>query len=720
MFTINRRVTLGLLGLMVASFTGCSISINIPLTESAGEVPVGESCSLASSTLTVAELYPTFTRWNDYVRRADPTTVCGAGDAGAGGYRNCIHAGERRKVELPVSVTSCTGVTAQDALGAFSWRCDDSTSPVFVYSYRLKEGKGLADLIEPTTGTSFLSNSVSVYVNNCEKYKTTSSTTWWTNTISVAPGLSTAGTQSLSTSYQIYTIPDGTNGTTDGFSATADGVALVVLGDDVLQKYGTVTGPPGSFFSATNRKFFWVEGKFNGDPAVGAFRPDYGIYMGGTTMFSRVHKVFLKGSDDVGVILNTGVQNVLVSESVFESNAYDSGGDNPSNAGVGMWSGANYNTIHNVKVTNQHMGGALLEFAQYNVWNRIHASNSKANEGVMLNGCCGGTDSTWTEVVVIGSTKSGLGLDITKSTIGFFTVLHAGTFWNSVSFGAANITAFNGLTILPPTGQWSYSFADLAGNKLFRSASYTTNSKEIEMAGAVVANDDNRVDRGFWVSSTGCQEGGTGPLGNWLGNGTCEYGSATPSTPPDTTTLSLESVLLGRVTTDSLSPQDTGTAYTSVTDFSTLSSFYRGWSRYNSSQATELHTDHSGPCSSGNDCGIYDVRFSSNTSAISNVNGTFSASACPSSVDASVAANVMTDSATAARTFLINAVEILLDDIGNDNGLCESGESCIFAPHIGAYLGEGDYENNGVCSYAGGNGVVNYKIYGYPTVEVAE
>jgi hypothetical protein len=41
------------------------------------------------------------------------------------------------------------------------------------------------------------------------------------------------------------------------------------------------------------------------------------------------------------------------------------------------------------------------------------------------------------------------------------------------------------------------------------------------------------------------------------------------------------------------------------------------------------------------------------------------------------------------KTFLIHAIEIDNDEIGNDNGLCESGERCISAPNIGAYQGEG-------------------------------
>jgi hypothetical protein len=41
-------------------------------------------------------------------------------------------------------------------------------------------------------------------------------------------------------------------------------------------------------------------------------------------------------------------------------------------------------------------------------------------------------------------------------------------------------------------------------------------------------------------------------------------------------------------------------------------------------------------------------------------------------------------------TYLHNAAEIPGDGIGNDNGLCESDETCLYAPNIGSYQGHGE------------------------------
>lgn len=53
--------------------------------------------------------------------------------------------------------------------------------------------------------------------------------------------------------------------------------------------------------------------------------------------------------------------------------------------------------------------------------------------------------------------------------------------------------------------------------------------------------------------------------------------------------------------------------------------------------------------------------------------------------------NVLTHTFSDNRTvtFLRNAVEVLFDNIGNDNGLCESGETCLYTPNIWAYQWHG-------------------------------
>ena len=41
-------------------------------------------------------------------------------------------------------------------------------------------------------------------------------------------------------------------------------------------------------------------------------------------------------------------------------------------------------------------------------------------------------------------------------------------------------------------------------------------------------------------------------------------------------------------------------------------------------------------------------------------------------------------------TFLRRAIEIVGDGVGNENGICQSGEDCLLLRHIGGYQGTGN------------------------------
>ncbi len=74
-------------------------------------------------------------------------------------------------------------------------------------------------------------------------------------------------------------------------------------------------------------------------------------------------------------------------------------------------------------------------------------------------------------------------------------------------------------------------------------------------------------------------------------------------------------------------------------------------------------------------------------------------------------------------TYLENTIEVLNDSVGNDNGLCESGETCIFNPNRGAYPGHGNLvsastavTNTPSCSNIGTGGTIeNVTLLKYDT-----
>ncbi|MCM2277941.1 MAG: hypothetical protein NDJ89_07670 [Oligoflexia bacterium] len=148
-----------------------------------------------------------------------------------------------------------------------------------------------------------------------------------------------------------------------------------------------------------------------------------------------------------------------------------------------------------------------------------------------------------------------------------------------------------------------------------------------------------------------------------------------------------------------------GAAFDSITDWLNFENPWRGWG------------PDTTPCQKGGSCRIWDYRLSSSDTYLRNTTGNGlsqnpsfeDGDPCPAPLDGNV---VSTDQSASARTFLRNATEILGWGNGNNNGLCESGETCLYTPNFGAYQGEGDFTSKS-CVFK--NGIVTgVKIYAYP------
>jgi hypothetical protein len=174
--------------------------------------------------------------------------------------------------------------------------------------------------------------------------------------------------------------------------------------------------------------------------------------------------------------------------------------------------------------------------------------------------------------------------------------------------------------------------------------------------------------------------------------------------------LDLTSSFVGKVTADdSFNGSDTNGAigYDSIADWVNFSNRFRGWGRDSTSL---LDAGVREGCLSGIACRIWDLRLSSSDTQVRNRNGGFTAGAsCPVSATGN---KVLTD--YNSNTFLINALEAMEDGIGDDDGLCESYESCVYSPNIGAYQGDGDPFAQSACTFTGGT-VTGIQLFGFPT-----
>jgi hypothetical protein len=119
-----------------------------------------------------------------------------------------------------------------------------------------------------------------------------------------------------------------------------------------------------------------------------------------------------------------------------------------------------------------------------------------------------------------------------------------------------------------------------------------------------------------------------------------------------------------------------------------------------------------GMCSTGT-CGIWDFALSASSAGFirntsgngTSSNGVFTQnSACPAAANGNLSVN----NPNTGAPYLLNAIEVLGSG-GNDNGLCEAGETCIYAPNFGAYQGEGTFAP---CIYAPSGGIAGVTLFG--------
>lgn len=185
--------------------------------------------------------------------------------------------------------------------------------------------------------------------------------------------------------------------------------------------------------------------------------------------------------------------------------------------------------------------------------------------------------------------------------------------------------------------------------------------------------------------------------------------------------VDMSSTFAGKVLTDQtnvdyLASSVTGgdILYDNITDFNNFDYLLRSFGVSNDS--SQVSAANSGSCVSPNTCSGWDWRLSASDTEMLNINGVFQEdSTCPNSVHGDI---VMTITNTQGlNTYLVNAYEILDDDIGDDDALCESNEACIFTPNIGYYQGEGELVNcvfdDGTVGAGGTTSVIDVNMYGF-------
>ncbi|MEK6742021.1 MAG: right-handed parallel beta-helix repeat-containing protein [Nitrospirota bacterium] len=547
----------------------------------------------------------------------------------------CLHGGEKRVVTV-TGRSSCSGITATDTLGVFDWTCDASTGTARVISTGLKNGKYLSDLLNFTT-PGWNANVVNVNVAGTI-YSTASSTQWWSNPTvinNIGGSLASAGT--------IYVVTSNSSGT---YSIDASKVGVVV-------KPGAAINGPNDVWArlleANNKDFIWIEGMFN-----------------------------IQGSD-IGISWNFVKFSVLMN--VTANNA------SGINKRALLISGASYNKFTDIAASNNGETGLWCNTCSNNLFTNIRSSNN-GFYGIQLDSC---SNNVFRNVVLENNSSHGIQANVSSNNV--FTAVTTGNTGSGggtgigLQFNSSNnnvfsnvLTANNGSDGVALVSSSSNTFSDIASDSVGYDF-YLYGSSYNHFTGLLKVNNN-------------CYEtGGTNPgLVNWtctmLGTtGSNTYGAGNSSNATLTSGITLTSSFAGKIVTDDIvNTSDTNGASATYPadpaafDWSGFQNTYRAWGK----DGTLGNLDSRGRWITGGAGRIWDWSLSSSDTIVNSV------LAVPTGND--TLTHTWSDAST--TTVLRHAIEL----VGNGNGLCESGETCLYTPNIGAYQGHGNLISAGAFS----------------------
>ncbi len=548
------------------------------------------------------------------------------------------------------NITSCDGITAADSLSAFYWNCFVGTdSSVSVISTGLRGDKGLSDLIDFTSPGSWRSNTVTVSYNGIT-HLTTSAGKWWDNTITVN---NTGG--GLSTSKTVYIINDGSSAVDYRINTVGTNKIALLVQPGILKPLTAGT----TAINVTDNSFLWIEGNFRAvtsNAVLISFQSS-----GGTNKFNVLRK--FKGIGNGGYVIANNASSASLFTNVSGTNLAATGG--------------NFLNMNNTK----------------NIINNFRVYNTSAN----------GLEISQSDLIVLNS------MVMNSGTISFLS--NGMTYANNILINNSSLNSgssgvsFTGGTVRPTTVNLLTANTGGATSALdvFSTSPKFINTIAAHSGGithyADNAGTENSVFNGILkTSSASCLSSGTSPGVN----SSCAKINGSETGVPSVTNISLSSSFVGQITSsDSKNTGNTnGASSFPPADWLDFENQFRGWGKQGSFPASAV----TGRCSTGT-CQIWDLSLKSSDTAARNVNACPSGTAVDTHIwsDASAGSQAYCDAnykgsklngTTCVTAFLRNAVEIFGDGIGNENGICESGEDCLYTPNIGIYQGHSSDSSN--------------------------
>lgn len=696
--------------------------VNLPADLKAGTVTaLGTIIENDPIVLEVEAMYPNNgANWLDYIGRdytrkfdAQQDVSFPFADYFSRPYSDTINGGEVRKVKA-IGQHSCDGLSMVDELDGFNWSCSSREDPVFFYSRGLKDGKGLKDLLDPN---SFKANRVFLKKNAVTLAESPLSSSWWSNPV-VSITLNSGGSDpplDLTSSGTLYTLSVG--GVSRGIRLLADRTALVVLGSQTLSMAGSMAtdcntlsvGNQPCLVYVGNAQQGWIEGNFSGDLAYPIIR--LGSSLSANPQGWRLHRLNMSGSS-----YTRGLE-------LAEGNSFYISEFNSVGGGTAIYiSQPKWGLIRGAKIRDCSAGISSGVNAWYLYIDQVqishcssHAANTSgffthiSNSRIYSNGGTGINALTATGLVVdhtIIVNNLGDGLDIREedSRVHHLTVANNGSYGlQNINIGGAtsgvevksSIFANNAIGILNSGDSATYRDILVADNGVGITIDGT--SAENSFKGKLIlGNLTNDCD----VTSSGSNPG----LG---GSGSCALQGASEATI--STGVSLANYFGGSVGLESVNSHSSGIQLTSlISDWFLFENPFRVWGKEGSSLNSGIRAE----CQSAQNCRIWDWTLSASASHALNAYGTLIDKAiCPSSIQGD---NFFIYLRLFEEYGLLHAKEIIGDEIGNEDGVCNSNENCLFSPHIGAAQGLGGTLSS--CIFQNGvtlNGIKNVKMFFY-------
>jgi hypothetical protein len=606
----------------------------------------------------VEAVEPTYSQaagWTDHVRveqpgapaYAQPGTPCDGTEPLFA--TSCTHAGVQRRAAL-VGVATCDGVTATDSLGALQWRCDDAGGAPVVFATGLRAGAGLADLVD---ATGWRPEQLVVTLADGSTISTPPEA-WWSDAV-----VPLAADTTLDQPNTIYVLTQSL--VSAGNYLAVDHVALVTLRGATLTYGGGPfdcdpnTGLPANandrcLVFAGNRKFLWIEGDFDAASAA-----SYGIVLASTS-FSELHRLSTASAAQMDVLLLASSGNRIVDVTAAHARLY----------GLSLTSSSG-NVVHGLRVFDDGI------------------ANSQGNTGVIITP---GADNVLTQITAANDFGYGiLGYDgSVRNTYSHLTFANIPTVGIDVQ-GAGSSTVVQVLAI-----------ADQIGVRLDSNGNVGAQIAAGNQASGVCMTSASTFAYNLWLgndSAADCRVGSTCNVAM-----PCASLSGAPVYTPgfDGTALLRDEVIAD----DAVNPSDNAgqAPVTAISDWVHFESPLRGWGV---SGLPFPDPSDSGPCTAGT-CRIWDWRVRPASAAtVRGADGTVDTATvvagapCPPAADGAFA---LTDAS--GNTFLVNALEILGDGIGDDDGLCESGEACVYSSYFGADQGWDSSYGAATCAFHDG------------------